>query len=347
MIIVLKKEASESDVESIAEKTRQSGYHCRISRGKERTLLIALRNGTSTAPLEGLASLEPVEAVIPISKPYKLASREAHPDSSVIDVSGIPVGGDTFIIMAGPCCVESESGLIEAAEGIKAHGAHLLRGGAFKPRTSPYSFQGLGNEGLRHLTRARDLTGLPVVTELLSETHLDAVVASADLVQIGTRNAQNTALLCKVAESGKPVLLKRGMACTIEEWLMSAEYLLSNGNSNVILCERGIRSFETMTRNTLDLSAVAVAKRETHLPVIVDPSHGTGIRDLVVPMARAAVAAGADGLMIEVHPNPDTALSDGAQSLTIEQFGRLMREIEPIVRVMGRNLHFDAVAALI
>jgi 3-deoxy-7-phosphoheptulonate synthase len=347
MIIVLKKEATQDDIEDIAEKARTAGCRCRIPRGKERTLLVALENGVCANALGGFASLAAVESVIPISKPYKLVSRQAHPDSTVVDVAGTPVGGETFIVIAGPCCVESEAGLLETAKGVKAYGAHMLRGGAFKPRTSPYSFQGLGNEGLKYLERARALTGLPVVTELLSEAHLDAVVASADLIQIGTRNAQNTALLCKVAESEKPVLLKRGMASTIEEWLMAAEYLLSNGNSNVILCERGIRSFETMTRNTLDLSAVAIAKRETHLPVVVDPSHGTGVRDLVIPMARAAIAAGADGLMVEAHPNPDKALSDGAQSLSIEQFGELMREIEPIARVMGRTLEIDAVPALI
>jgi 3-deoxy-7-phosphoheptulonate synthase len=347
MIIVMKKGASEDDVDGIAEKVRRLGCHCRISRGKEQTLLVALCNGAGTDMLQALAANEHVEALVPITKPYKLASRQGHPDATIIEVSGIPVGGNAFVVIAGPCSVENESGLLEAAHGIKLHGAHILRGGAFKPRTSPYSFQGLGNEGLEYLSRTRELTGLPVVTELLSEEHLDAVVASADIIQIGTRNAQNTALLCKVASSGKPILLKRGMASTIEEWLMAAEYLLAHGNPNVILCERGIRSFETMTRNTLDLSAVAVAKRETHLPVVVDPSHATGMRDLVIPMARAAVATGADGLMVEVHPNPEKALSDGSQSLTIEQFGQLMREIEPIVRVMGKKLQLDAVPAVL
>ncbi|RJP17221.1 MAG: 3-deoxy-7-phosphoheptulonate synthase [Candidatus Abyssobacteria bacterium SURF_5] len=346
MVIVLKKEATQDDIESVAEKARRAGCRCRISRGKERTLLIAVETNGWAEALAGFAALDFVESVIPISKQYKLASRLVHPHASIIDVSGTPVGGDTFVVMAGPCCVEEET-ILEAAEGIKIHGAHVLRGGAFKPRTSPYSFQGLGNEGLRLLERARELTGLPVVTELLSEAHLGAVVASADLIQIGTRNAQNTALLCKVAESQKPVLLKRGMACTIEEWLMAAEYLLANGNPNVILCERGIRSFETMTRNTLDLSAVAVAKQETHLPVVVDPSHGTGVRELVIPMARAAVAAGADGLLVEVHPSPDRALSDGAQSLNMEQFGEMMHQIEPFVRVMGRTLQTDAVPAVL
>jgi 3-deoxy-7-phosphoheptulonate synthase len=276
------------------------------------------------------------------SKPYRLVSRYHHPEQTIVEVAGIPVGGETIIVMAGPCCVESEHGTIEIAHRVKQYGAHILRGGAFKPRTSPYSFQGLRTEGLRHLSRARELTGLPVVTELLSIADTEAVVSSADLIQIGTRNAQNTPLLCEVARSGKPVLLKRGMSCTIEEWLMAAEYILSNGNPNVILCERGIRSFENMTRNTLDLSAVAIAKQETHLPVVVDPSHGTGRRSLVIPMARAAIAAGADGLLVEVHQDPDNALSDGDQSLTPEMFGQLMKEISPVARAMGRNVRLDS-----
>jgi len=276
------------------------------------------------------------------SKPYRLASRETHSDSTIVDVAGIPVGGETFVVMAGPCCVESEEGTIEIAHRVKEYGAHMLRGGAFKPRTSPYSFQGLRTEGLRHLARARELTGLPIVTELLSISDTDTVISCTDLIQIGTRNAQNAPLLCEAARSGKPILLKRGMSCTIEEWLMAAEYILSNGNPNVILCERGIRSFESMTRNTLDLSAVAAAKQETHLPVIVDPSHGTGRRSLVIPMARAAIAAGADGLLVEVHPDPDNALSDGDQSLTPEMFGQLMKEIAPVARAMGRNLRLDS-----
>ncbi|MBI5114986.1 3-deoxy-7-phosphoheptulonate synthase [Candidatus Poribacteria bacterium] len=287
---------------------------------------------------EVLAVLEEVPRGAAVSKPYRLASREGHPRSTVVNVAGIPVGSALFTVIAGPCCVEGEEEIVETARSVKQSGAHMLRGGAFKPRTSPYSFQGWGNEGLRRLARARESTGLPVVTELLSVGDVESVASCADLIQIGARNAQNTPLLCEVARSGKPVLLKRGMSCTIEEWLMSAEYLLSHGNPNVILCERGIRSFETMTRNTLDLSAVAVAKQETHLPVVVDPSHGTGKRNLVIPMARAAVAAGADGLLIEVHPDPDRALSDGAQSLTFEMFRKLMEEITPIVEAMGRGL---------
>ena len=274
----------------------------------------------------------------PCSKPYRLASRETQPEATVVDVAGVGVGGETFVVMAGPCAVESEQSIVEAALKVKSLGAHVLRGGAYKPRTSPYSFQGHRAEGLRRLARAREASGLPIVTELISSADLDEVASCADVIQIGSRNAQNTALLCDAAQSGKPILLKRGMCNTIEEWLMSAEYIVANGNPNVILCERGIRSFESMTRNTLDLSAVVAAKQETHLPVIVDPSHATGRRDFVIPLARAAVAAGADGLLLEVHPDPDSALCDGEQSLTIDMFADLMGDIEPIVEAMGRTL---------
>ena len=260
-------------------------------------------------------------------------------------MAGVPVGGETFVVMAGPCAVETEECIVEAALSVKRMGAHVLRGGAYKPRTSPYSFQGHKAEGLRRLSRAREITGLPIVTELMSAADIESVASCADLIQIGARNSQNTALLCEAAKSKKPILLKRGMCGTIEEWLMSAEYIVSHGNPNVILCERGIRSFETMTRNTLDLSAVVAAKQETHLPVIVDPSHGTGRRDFVIPMARAAVAAGADGLLLEVHPDPDAALCDGDQSLTPALFGRLMEEIAPIVEVMGKSLRVGPASA--
>ena len=303
---------------------------------------LAERASPSAGSPETIIAPEAAEPVKSSTKPYRMASRESHAQSTVVEVAGISVGGPSIVVMAGPCCVESERGIVETARRVRQSGAHMLRGGAYKPRTSPYSFQGLGEEGLRYLARARELTGLPIVTELLSAAEMEAVVACADIVQIGARNAQNTALLCEVARCGKPILLKRGMSCTIEEWLMAAEYLLSNGNPNVILCERGIRSFEKMTRNTLDLSAVAAAKRETHLPVIVDPSHGTGDRDLVIPMARAAIATGADGLLVEVHPDPDNALSDGDQSLTIEMFARMMEEIEPIANAMGRSVRVDS-----
>lgn len=296
------------------------------------------QSGLSMRELGHMKTCEPAPPRTSSSKPYTLTSREGHPNPTIVNVGGIPVGGNLIVLMAGPCSVESEDGIIETARRVKELGAHILRGGAFKPRTSPYSFQGLGTEGLRFLSRASELTGLRVVTELISVSDIEPVAGCADLIQIGARNAQNTPLLCEAAKSGKPILLKRGMSCTIEEWLMSAEYVLSHGNPNVILCERGIRSFETMTRNTLDLSAVVVAKRETHLPVIVDPSHATGKRDLVIPMARAAIAAGADGLLVEVHPRPEKALCDGEQSLTIELFAQLVKEITPIVHAMGKTL---------
>ena len=286
------------------------------------------------------------EPAVPLSvKPYRLVSRDAQPHSTIVDVAGVPVGGEIFVVMAGPCAVETEEGIIEAAREMKRLGAHALRGGAYKPRTSPYSFQGHKSEGLRRLSKAREITGLPIVTELTSAADIESVASCADLIQIGARNSHNTALLCEVARSGKPVLLKRGMCGTIEEWLMSAEYIVSHGNPNVILCERGIRSFETMTRNTLDLSAVVAAKQETHLPVIVDPSHGTGRRDFVIPMARAAVAAGADGLLLEAHPHPEEALCDGDQSLTLKMFAQLMEEIAPIVELMGKRLKVNPAPA--
>jgi 3-deoxy-7-phosphoheptulonate synthase len=294
--------------------------------------------------MEPLA-LEREPEIPPGAKPYRLVSREARPDSTIVDVGGVHVGGETFVVMAGPCAVETEESIVEAARGVKRLGAHILRGGAYKPRTSPYSFQGHKIEGLRRLSRAREITGLPIVTELMSAADIEAVAACADLIQIGARNSQNFALLCEAAKSKKPILLKRGMCGTIEEWLMSAEYIVSNGNPNVILCERGIRSFETMTRNTLDLSAVVAAKQETHLPVIVDPSHGTGRREFVIPMARAAVAAGADGLLLEAHPHPEKALCDGDQSLTLEMFAQLMEEIAPIANAMGRSLQAPPSAA--
>jgi len=299
----------------------------------------ALREQAAGRNIEPL--VEPPQPRFPTSKPYRLVSREGHPESTIVDVAGIPVGGEEFVVMAGPCCVEGEESIVETARNVRRLGALMLRGGAYKPRTSPYSFQGHRSEGLRRLARAREETGLRIVTELLSVADAEAVAACADLIQIGARNAQNTPLLCEVARSGKPVLLKRGMCSTIEEWLMSAEYIVSHGNPNVILCERGIRSFENMTRNTLDLSAVVAAKHETHLPVVVDPSHGTGRRDFVIPMARAAVAAGADGLLVEVHPEPEDALGDGEQSLTIEMFGRMMEEIAPIAAAMKRRLTLD------
>jgi 3-deoxy-7-phosphoheptulonate synthase len=279
-----------------------------------------------------------VERVVPVLRPYKLASRDLHPQDTVIELDGFAIGGQQVIVMAGPCSVESREQIIETARAVKEAGAHLLRGGAFKPRTSPYSFQGLGEEGLEYLALARQETGLAIVTEAMAPEQVPLVAQYADVLQIGTRNMQNYALLHAVGESGIPVLLKRGMMSTIEELLMSAEYILSHGNRNVMLCERGIRTFETYTRNTLDISAVPVLKELTHLPVVVDPSHATGKWQLVGAVAKAAVAAGADGLIVEVHPHPENAVSDGAQSLRPHRFVELMAQLHPIAQAIGRAL---------
>jgi 3-deoxy-7-phosphoheptulonate synthase len=279
-----------------------------------------------------------VESVVPILQPFKLAGREFKPAPTIVKVRDVEIGGEKLAIVAGPCSVEDEDQIREVAVTVKAAGAALLRGGAFKPRTSPYVFQGLGEEGLRLLAMAREETGLPIVTEVLKPEDVDLIAGTADMIQVGARNVQNFALLKRVGEIGKPVLLKRGMATTVQEFLMAAEYILSEGNYNVVLCERGIRTFETATRYTLDLNAVPVIKKLSHLPVIVDPSHGTGHWEYVTPMAKAAIACGADGLMIEVHSRPETAMSDGIQSLKPARFQQLMREIGPFVRASGRSL---------
>jgi 3-deoxy-7-phosphoheptulonate synthase len=279
-----------------------------------------------------------VESVMPVQQPFKLASREVRQTPSEVRIGAVTVGGGPIVVMAGPCSVESESQMREVAVAVKAAGARILRGGAFKPRTSPYAFQGLKEQGLQYLAEARKLTGLPVVTEVLETESVELVAEYADVLQIGARNIQNFTLLRRVGEMGKPVLLKRGMATTIQEFLLSAEYILAAGNPNVILCERGIRTFEPSTRFTLDLNAVPVLKKLSHLPVVVDPSHGTGHWDLVAPMAKAAVACGADGLIIEVHPRPEEALSDGPQSLKPTKFAQLMRELRPVAEAVGRSL---------
>jgi 3-deoxy-7-phosphoheptulonate synthase len=282
--------------------------------------------------------MQGVERIVPILRPFKLASRDFQPHDTIIDIAGHPVGGKRLTIMAGPCAVESREQILETAQLVKEAGAHMLRGGAFKPRTSPYSFQGLGEEALVYLAEARELTGLPVVTEVMSPEQVPLIAKYADILQIGTRNMQNYALLHAVGEAGLPVLLKRGMMSTIEELLMSAEYILSHGNRKVILCERGIRTFETYTRNTLDINAVPVLKELTHLPVIVDPSHATGKWNLVSAVSRASIAAGADGLIIEVHPHPEKALSDGGQSLRAARFAELMKQLERVAEAVGRTM---------
>jgi len=311
-------------------------YH--VSRGEERTV-IGLLGQTSHISREALLNLPAVEDVIRITKPFKLASRDFHPEDSIIRVNGFAFGAKgAFIVIAGPCSVESREHVLEVAEFVKAHGAHLLRGGAFKPRTSPYTFQGLGIEGLKYLADARERTGLPVVTEVLSLADMEAVCEYADIVQIGTRNMQNFPLLKSAGEVSRPVLLKRGLSSTIEEFLLASEYILSGGNSQVILCERGIRTFETYTRNTLDISAVPVIKELSHLPIIVDPSHAAGKRSLVPALAKAALAVGADGIMVEVHGQPEKAKSDGPQSLDFQGFVQLMSEIKAVAKALGRDL---------
>ncbi|GBD98158.1 phospho-2-dehydro-3-deoxyheptonate aldolase [bacterium BMS3Abin07] len=339
-IIVLKPSAKDKDIKHIVKKLENKGLKANISKGTERTI-IGVIGDTSKITEDEVASvraINAVEDVMRIIKPYKLASREFKKEATIIDVEGIKIGGKKIQVIAGPCAVESKTVVNKIAMEIRDAGASFIRGGAFKPRTSPYSFQGLGEEGLRILARAKEITGLLIVTELMDHRDLDVMLKYSDIIQIGARNMQNFSLLLEVGSINKPVLLKRGLSATIKEWLMAAEYIMSRGNLNVILCERGIRTFETATRNTLDLSAIPVLKELTHLPVIVDPSHGTGKWNLVSPMAKAAVAAGADGLLIEVHTNPEEALSDGEQSLKPDVFANLMKELKPFAKAAGREI---------
>ena len=336
MIIVMTARAAPADINRVVGKVTERGLKVHLSEGRFVTIIgvVGDKKLLQDVPLEAMSG---VEKVVAITSGYKLASRQFKPENSVIDVDGVQIGGNKLVVMAGPCAVESREQLLESAAIVKQAGATFLRGGAYKPRTSPYSFQGLEEQGLKFLAEAREVTGLKIVTEVVDPQSVSVVAEYADVLQIGARNMQNFQLLKTVGRAGKPVLLKRGIAATIEEWLNAAEYVMNEGNYKVMLCERGIRTFETATRNTLDLSAVAVLKNACHLPIIVDPSHGTGHWKLVRPMARAAVAAGADGLMIEVHPKPDEAMSDGMQSLTPENFTALMTEIDGIAKVMGRN----------
>lgn len=337
MVIVMRAEASEKDLAALQAAIEELGMQVHVSRGEERTIvgLIGDKRNVEGFPF---TSFSGVESVVHVTHPFKLASRDFHPEPTVVDVGGVKIGGGNLVVMAGPCSVETRDQLLESAHAVKAAGAQILRGGAFKPRTSPYAFNGLGVEGLKLLAEAREATGLKVVTELMDLEHLDVVAEYTDIIQIGARNMQNFPLLRELGKIQKPIMLKRGLSATIEEWLMAAEYVLSGGNSDVILCERGIRTFETATRNTLDLNAVPVVKRLSHLPVIVDPSHGTGVASYVPAMSRAGVAAGADGLIIEVHPNPAKALSDGAQSLNIPQFQSLMGEVRALSDALGLRL---------
>jgi 3-deoxy-7-phosphoheptulonate synthase len=333
MFVTMRSGASEADVLGVKSRILAEGltpYEHARDGGLAIAVVGELRNGQRTALLEQLTSLAGVAAVTPIARPFKLTSREFHPEDTVIRVLGAAIGDGSLTVMAGPCSVESRDQLFETADAVAAAGATVLRGGAFKPRTSPYSFQGLGVEALRYLAEARDRTGLPVITEVMEPNQVDIVAEYADILQIGTRNMQNYSLLTAVGRVARPVMLKRGYGATVEEWLMAAEYIVVAGNPNVILCERGIRTFETYTRNTMDLAAVPLLERLTHLPVIVDPSHATGKRWLVPALAMGGVAVGADGVMVEVHPDPDAALSDAEQQLDLGQFARLMATLVPI-----------------
>jgi 3-deoxy-7-phosphoheptulonate synthase len=338
MLIVMRHGALQDDVDRVVAVIEEMGYQARPMPGRQRTT-VGLVGNDGRVDSSRLEALSGVQEIIHVTKPYKQVSREWKPESTVIRLSGgLTIGGDEVLVMAGPCSVESERQILEAARSVREAGAAVLRAGAFKPRSSPYSFQGLGRPGLRLLARAREETGLLIVTEAMDAEGLDQVIEVADIVQIGARNMQNYSLLKHAGRSGKPILLKRGLSATIQELLLSAEYILAEGNPQVVLCERGVRGFDTATRNLFDLSAIPVVHGLSHLPIVADPSHGTGHRDMVTPMARAAVAAGADGLLIEVHPTPDRALSDGAQSLYPEQFERMMRETRLIAEAIGRRI---------
>jgi len=338
VIIVLKPEHTAEDIRTVESKVRELGYEPHTIQGEVRTVVAAVGDETDKQSLDVLLILPMIESILPVQKRYKLVSKETHPEPVVVRVRDIEIGGGLFHVVGGPCSVESESQLLGTARDVKAAGATLLRGGAYKPRTSPYDFQGLGLGGLKILEKARAETGLPIVTEVVREPDIDDVCSVADILQIGARNAMNYALLESVADTGKPILLKRGLSATIMEWLLAAEYIVKRGNRNVILCERGIRTFEQATRNTLDLSAVAIAKKETCLPVFVDPSHAAGRWDLVIELSKASAAVGADGLLIEVHHDPEHALSDGGQQLKPSDFARLMKDIEPFVQAAGKSL---------
>lgn len=356
MIVVMQQNCSDTEIEHIQVFLKNHGLSGHLSRGTELTVIGVLgavgptgtratAGGINPTIGEALEGLPGVERVLAVSKPYKLASREFHPENTVVEVptacvsSGVvQIGGESVVMMAGPCTVESEQQLMTTAEAVRKQGATILRGGAFKPSTSPYGFRGMGEAGLKLLAKARDEFGMAVITEVMTPTDVEMVCEYADILQIGTRNMQNYMLLDEVGKVEKPVVLKRGMSSTFEEWLLAAEYILSQGNPNVILCERGIRTFEKMTRNTMDISAIPLVKRLSHLPIISDPSQGTGRRDLVTPLSLASIAAGTDALLIEVHPNPDEALKDGAQSLTLEQFTSLMPKAQAVAAAVGRDL---------
>ena len=337
MLIVMNQESGDADVKGILDKLGEMGFAGHVSKGVERTVIGVV--GRTYPELKDTLEMWPgVSEVVPISKPFKLSSREFQPQNTVIKVGDWAMGGKDIVVIAGPCAVESREQLLEAARAVKKAGAHILRGGAFKPSTSPYTFRGLGEEGLKILALAREETGMPVITEVMTPQDVGLVSRYADILQVGTRNMQNFNLLDEVGRADKPVMLKRGMSATIQEWLLSAEYIMSQGNRQVMLCERGIRTFETYTRNTMDISAIPIVHKQSHMPVIADPSHATGKWYLVTPLALAAVASGADGLMVEVHPDPESALKDGAQSLTFENFQRLMSQVIGVAQSVGRSI---------
>lgn len=336
MIVVMSRDAEEADIKAVTDRLMADGFRVHISTGVERTIIGVI--GEDTERVFRLGSMQAVEQIVPVRRPFKLVSRDFHPDNSVVKVGNVEFGGDRVSIIAGPCAVESRDQVMAAAEFVHQIGVPVLRGGAYKPRTSPYSFQGLGVEGLKILAEARERFGVMIVTEAVDRESLHHVAEFADLVQIGARNMQNFELLKAVGQVNKPVLLKRGLSATIDEWLMAAEYVAAHGNMNIILCERGIRTYETKTRNTLDLSAIPVVKQLSHLPIVIDPSHAAGQRNWVTSLARAAVAAGADGLIVEAHPNPEEALSDGPQSLNMPQLGDMVESVRRVAQAIGRDV---------
>jgi 3-deoxy-7-phosphoheptulonate synthase len=328
----MRERATDEEIQHIIDRVKEAGFQAHVTRGAERTIVAAVGSGGRRHELEALAAAAGVEEVVPIAQPFKLVSRQVKPERTVVDVSGVRIGDGSFVVIAGPCSVESQEQLFSTAQAVKAAGAKMLRGGAYKPRTSPYEFQGLGVEALKLLRQVHEQFGLPVVTEVMGTEDVEVICEHVDMLQVGARNMQNFNLLRRLSKVDKPVLLKRGPSASVKEWLLAAEYLLAGGNNNVVLCERGIKTFETETRNTLDLASVALARELSHLPVVADPSHGTGRRSLIPPMSRAAAALGADGIIVEVHPCPERALSDGAQSLDFAAFGSLMHGLSQPLR---------------
>jgi 3-deoxy-7-phosphoheptulonate synthase len=339
MIVNMSPNATDEQIEHVIARVKECGYQAHVIRGAQRTVIGAVGSSGRRGELEALQAAPGVEALVPISQPFKLVGRELRSSRTTVNVGGVTIGGDNYVVIAGPCSVESREQIIETARAVKKSGASLLRGGAYKPRTSPYDFQGLGVEALEFLKDAREATGLPIVTEVMGTDDVELVSQYADMLQVGARNMQNYPLLRRLAQTDKPILLKRGPAATVKEWLLAAEYLLSGGNPNVVLCERGIKGFDTELRNTFDLAAIALAKELSHLPVVADPSHGTGRRSVIPSMSRAAIAAGADGLIIEVHPCPERAMSDGQQSLDLKAFDKLMQDLDKPARTRAQAVN--------